>query len=247
MALTFKDVSGNQTNAAGTTLVTSSMTMGATVDLVVVCLVTWDSSTIPTHQAPTDTQGNTYLQLGTTQAVPAGNIRISLWYCANPTTGVSTQVTTHQSALTSARTVIAWCIAGAGAYNSDVGTNTGSSAATQTVTSSGAQLGGLMLAAMTNNTTAVVSGPTDDDARSWNPTTNNFDALMKSSAAQTDNSTFQDAFMAWIAPNDAAESANWTSTATNFAGLIAGFGDPIVADLPAFDYSTFPKFFMRPT
>jgi hypothetical protein len=225
MATTIRDVQGAQTNAAGTTLALPTINQGVDGTLLVVALVTWDSVTIPTHQAPTDGNGNTYTQLGTTQAVPGGNIRISFWYAFAAGVSAALAITTHQSATTSARTAVAWSIGGPVAYNGDVGARTASSATLQPVDTVGGVSSGIALACYTNNVTATVSGPVDDNLSAWNQVgVNGFTSTMNTACGQEDNSTFQDVFTGYYLVDSSPEEASWSSTAANYAALIASFG-----------------------
>ena len=80
-----------------------------TGDFILVGVSTWDAPATATHSAPTDTEGNLYVQLGPTTPVSAiGSARISLWVAVGVTGGSSFRVTSHHT--TAYGTAIAWCV-----------------------------------------------------------------------------------------------------------------------------------------
>jgi hypothetical protein len=80
----------NQTGTSITSLASSAVSVTAGWLAVVVCRTGGNV----THSAPTDTAGNTYVQIGTTIGV-ASNDYLSLWYCASCAAQVNNVVTGH--------------------------------------------------------------------------------------------------------------------------------------------------------
>src|SRR5256885_9248347 len=88
-------VQKNKGLGGGTGSVSTSFTNNVTSgNLIVVMTVTNSGSTFDTTSV-TDSQGNTYTQIGTTQHTP-GNTYLRIWYAKNVTGGADT-ITAHQN------------------------------------------------------------------------------------------------------------------------------------------------------
>ncbi len=79
-----------------------------TGDLILVAVASWQIGGGLTHNAPTDTAGNTYAQIGTTVSILGGNDQISLWGCVNATGGSTFRVTSTTAS--AYRAAVAWCV-----------------------------------------------------------------------------------------------------------------------------------------
>lgn len=201
---------------SGTSVATSAFaTSPVTGDTIVVFEFTGAISN--THQAPTDTAGNTYTQIGTTLN---GSQGLSLWKCENCTGGSSFVVTGHLSGVDQL-TVIAWCLSGAQtptSYNGDSVGTTGSSANPASGTSSPAPAANSFFIA------GAVGGGAD------NAMTAGSGWEFVTGSTQPDNTAFQAAY------TEELTSPNTSSTAQN--GLFVAVANPWAARVVSFAPAT---------
>lgn len=196
-------------------------------DTVAVAMSSWISGGL-THQAPTDSQSNTYTQIGTTQAGTSGAFQLSLWRAENITGGASFIVTAHVSVSASV-TVIAVCLTGANtptSYNGDTVAATATTTTPASGTSSPAPAANsYFLAAMTKGATNI---PTAGSG--WQFFTN---------STQTDNVTFQDLYVEESAATSSAAMDGTFGTlasAENWLVRVASFAPVAVATLEQYRY-----------
>lgn len=106
-----QQATGSLVTSVQTPAFASSPTTG---DLIVVAMSTWDNggsggSGASVHSAPTDTAGNTYVQIGSQIHSASGSSnQCSMWACVGATGGSTFRVTSHQTSAYA--TVIAWCV-----------------------------------------------------------------------------------------------------------------------------------------
>jgi hypothetical protein len=178
-----------------------------------------------THIAPTDSQFNTYTQIGTTQAGASGNFQLSLWRAENITGGANFVVTGHFAAAVTA-TVIATCITDTNTptnYNGDTVAATGTSVNPASGASTPAPAADSYFTAGTskgaNGVATAGSG--------WN-----FYTL----STQTDNVSFQDLYVEERFPSSTVQNGQFTCASENWIARVASFAPrPNIAAIAATD------------
>lgn len=193
-------------------------------DLIVVAYGQYHASS---PLAPTDTAGNTYVQIGTTNVAASTNSQ-SLWYAKNITGGTNFRVTVNPNGSYCA--CEAWAITGVGAnpYNGDFSkftpvvstTDVRSENSTTPPAANSIFLGFGSIGAANVLT----------DQAGWNTTgLNGFDAGMLSRARIADYASNFDCFGAYKIASSQQE-AFWTgaSNDTDHVGMVASFGSGAV-------------------
>lgn len=197
----------------------------ANADAVVVCLSVYQLSGA-TINAPTDTAGNTYTQIGTT--ITGANGSISMWLAKNITGGASFRVTGNLSAVRYFA-MVAWALTGVGAdpYNGDWANRTGATdSADAGPYGSAPPADSIFIGCISVENSNV---PTNGSG--WNTTgANGFTAGMNTAARVADYSANFDIFCEYKI-SSIAESAHWMTNATwQWEAMQASFG---VASAPS--------------
>lgn len=189
-------------------------------DLIVVAYGQYHASS---PLAPTDTAGNTYLQIGTTNVAASTNSQ-SLWYAKNITGGTNFRVTVNPNGSYCA--CQAWAITGVGPnpYNSDFSKFTPVIATTEVhsgTSNPAPSPNAIFLGFASIGATNVLT-----DQSGWNTTgANGFDAGMLTRARIADYASNFDCFGAYKIASTAQEAV-WTgaSNDTDHVGMVASFG-----------------------
>jgi hypothetical protein len=212
MAISRRDCQQARSNAASALACPAFASSPVSGDTVVVCISSWTSGGL-THQAPTDSQANTYTQIGTTQAGASGDFQMSMWKSENITGGASFVVTGHIS-ISATITCIAVCLTGANtptSYNGDTVAATATSANPASGTSSPAPAANsYFLACCSKGATNI---PTAGSG--WQFFTN---------STQTDNVTFQDLYVEEsTTTSSSAMNGTFTVASENWVARVASF------------------------
>jgi len=225
MAITIVDVKSGSGQATSAQLAAFASNP-VTGDTVVVGIAMFSSGTI---NAPTDTAGNTYTQIGTTQNAPSTQLYMGLFYAKNITGGSTFRVTISFNA-SHHYAVVAWVLHGVDAnpYNGDWVTHTAFSNAPNAGPSAGAPGVANSLFFGILNTPAVVT-----TGSGWNTTgANGFTAGMATAAVVADYAA-HDAIYSEYKISSVAEGANWSLNANNqWVAMQASFA-PSTAPPPA--------------
>jgi hypothetical protein len=188
-------------------------------DMIIAGYGCWNSPA--SHAAPTDTAGNTYVQIGAT--IVQGSASCSMWYSKNVVGGSPLTVTGNPS--TGHFGMSVWCVRGLkpDPYNSDLVTATGTNPTTNPTVgpTTPPPVTSFFFGVLAVDTNTV---PGDDAA--WNVTgVNGFTAGMLTNARSPTYNSNMDVFTAYKV-SGSAESALWTGTiAASWVAMVASFGE----------------------
>jgi len=219
MPITILDVKSISQNSLSTSV--GFTTNPANGDLIVV-FVSSDNLAGATINLPTDSKGNTYTRLGTTQIGSTGS-GLGMFYCANIVGGAGFSVTSHLSAVRF-HALVAWAITGVGPapYNGDwiseagLATNAGSGPSGVAPPGQSIFLGG----------TEIDGSAVPTDGVGWSTEgVNGFTAAMHTQARRADFSTNYDVFSEYKI-SSSVERASWTLTGTAWTAMSASFAAP---------------------
>lgn len=207
----------------------------ATGDLIVVAVTCYQMGG-GTINLPTDTAGNTYVRLGTTQFVGAAGYGLAMFYAKNITGGAAFRVSVSVSS-NYHLAACAWAVSGADAspYNSDwvaLATPVGSNPTLPTVVLPAPTGPAFTLAAL-----AVAGTQVPTDGSGWNQTgVNGVTAGMVTAARQATFVAHMDLFTEYKV-SSAIEAASWTLTAVDTVAMQASFA-PVGATRVVSPYMT---------
>ena len=210
-AIAKREIAEGHTSGAPTTSCATGtfVTSPVTGDTIVVGVSTFGLGI--TISAPTDTQSNTYTQIGTTTTT-ANNAKLAVYRSENVTGGASFVVTGHASG--NGCTAIVWALSGAAttSYNGDsiAATNTGANPASGTSTPAPAA-NSFFIGAMTNESTNAVTA-----GSGWQ---------FETRSTQTDNTSFQDLFTEDLTTgtSSSAQNATFTEASDTWADRVQSF------------------------
>lgn len=224
MAITIRDVQQATSGVSGTSLAAPAFaTNPVTGESIIVCYASFHTGgTAPTHQAPTDTAGNTYLPIGPQQDITdSGSKRsISMWMAANITGGSSFVVTGHQSIASTWRSIVPWAIQNKLIYNGDFTATTTTSTNPTTGTTSPAPPASAIFIGIDSSRNGNIT-----DGSGWNSIANGMDATMQAAAQIESDSNVHLATEYKI--SSSAQAATWTAANALWVAGVASFSEDI--------------------
>lgn len=234
MAITIRDVqqgTGSSTTSAQTAAFASNPVSG---EAILVSCAAWRSGAgLAVIQAPTDTAGNTYIQVGSTLRHPVQTSQhLALFYAQNITGGASFRVTMHTDVAVYG-VVIAWALSGvptSGLYNNDAVSAQGSSTTVSSGPTSPAHslTDSLFLSIATTNVNNSEVPGTGWNLTGVNGFTSTMDAASRYGLWGTINSNYTE-YLIGAAPQTGSWTNNAGVSARSWLSLTASFGGTAAA------------------